>query len=67
MSATIRSKMLFLLIHNQNARIKIYRNIILFSVLYVCEACCLTLREEHRPRVFENRVLREIFGPKRED
>ena len=35
-------------------------------VLYVCETWSLTLREEHRLRVFENRVLRRIFGPKRD-
>jgi hypothetical protein len=35
-------------------------------VLYGCETWSLTLREEHRLRVFENRVLRRIFGPKRE-
>jgi hypothetical protein len=34
-------------------------------VLYGCETWSLTLREEHRLRVFENRVLRRIFGPKR--
>jgi hypothetical protein len=34
-------------------------------VLYGCETRSLTLREEHRLRVFENRVLRRIFGPKR--
>jgi hypothetical protein len=37
-----------------------------FTYLYVCETWALTLREEHRLRVFENRVLRRIFGPKRE-
>jgi hypothetical protein len=36
-------------------------------VLYGCETWSLTLREEHRLRVFENRVLRRIFGPKREE
>jgi hypothetical protein len=35
--------------------------------LYGCEIWCLTLREEHRLRVFENRVLRRIFGPKRDE
>jgi hypothetical protein len=35
-------------------------------VLYGCETWCLTLREEYRLRVFENRVLRRIFGPKRD-
>jgi hypothetical protein len=44
---------------------KIYRNIILSVVLYGCETWLFTLREECRLRVFENRVLREIFGPKR--
>jgi len=67
MSATIRFKTLFLLFHNQNVRIKIYRNMILFSVLYGCETWCLTIREGRRLRVFENRMLREIFGLKRED
>jgi hypothetical protein len=36
-------------------------------VLYGCETWSLSLREEHRLRVFENRVLRRIFGPKRDD
>ena len=44
----------------------IYRTIILPVVLYGCETWLLTLREEHRLRVFENRVLRRIFGPKRD-
>jgi hypothetical protein len=38
----------------------------LFVVLYGCEAWSLTLAEEHRLRVFKNRVLRKIFGPKRD-
>ena len=46
-------------------KIKIYRTIILSFVLNGCETWSLTLREEHRLRVFENRVLRRIFGPKR--
>jgi uncharacterized membrane protein len=46
---------------------KIYRTIILPVVLYRCETWSLTLREEHRLRVFENRVLRRIFGPKRDE
>jgi hypothetical protein len=45
----------------------ISQNIILPFVLYGCETWSLTLREEHRLRVFENRVLRRIFGPKRDD
>jgi hypothetical protein len=44
-----------------------YKTIILPVVLYGCEIWSLTLREEHRLRVFENRVLRRIFGPKRDD
>jgi hypothetical protein len=40
---------------------------ILPLVLYGCEYLSLTLREEHRLRVFENRVLRKIFGPKRDE
>jgi hypothetical protein len=43
------------------------KTIILPVVLYWCETCSLTLREEHRLRVFENRVLRRIFGPKMND
>ena len=48
-------------------KIKIYKTIILPVVLYVCEAWYLTLREEHRLRVFENRILARIFGPKRDE
>ena len=48
-------------------KIKIYRTIILLVVLYGCETWSLTVREEHRLRVFENRVLRRIFGPKRDE
>jgi hypothetical protein len=44
--------------------IKIFRNIILPVVLYGCETLSLILREERRQRVFENRVLRRIFGPR---
>jgi hypothetical protein len=48
----------------RNLRIKIYRTTILPVVLYWCKSWSLTLREERRLRVFENRVLRRIFGPK---
>ena len=51
---------------SKNIKIKIYRNIILPVVLYGCETWSLTLREERGLRVFENRVLRSIFGPKRD-
>jgi hypothetical protein len=47
--------------------IKIYGTIILPILLYGCETWSLTLREEHRLRVSENRVQRRIFGPKREE
>jgi len=46
-----------------NLKIKIYRPIILPVVLYGCEAWSLILREERKMRVFENMVLRRIFGP----
>jgi len=49
-----------------NLKMKIYRNIILPVVLYGCETWSLTLREGCRLRVFENRVLRRIFGPRRD-
>jgi hypothetical protein len=48
-------------------RTRIYKTIILPVVLYGYETRSLTLREEHRPRVFENRVLRRIFGSKRDE
>jgi hypothetical protein len=52
---------------SRNVKVKIYRTIILPVVLYGCETRSLTLREEHRLRVFENRVLKGIFGPKRDE
>jgi hypothetical protein len=52
---------------SKNLKIKIYKTVILPVVLYGCETWSLTLRVEHRLRVFENRVLRRIFGPKREE
>jgi hypothetical protein len=48
-------------------KVKIYKTIILPIVLYGCETWSLTLREEHRLRVFENRVLRRIFGTDRDE
>jgi hypothetical protein len=51
----------------KNVKIRIYESIILPVVLYGCKTWSLTLREEHRLRVFENRVLRRIFGPKRDE
>jgi hypothetical protein len=52
---------------SKNTKIKIYRSIFVPAVLYGCETWSLTLREEHRLRVFENRVLKRIFGPKRDE
>ena len=50
---------------SRKLKIKINRTIILPVVLYGCEAWSLTLREERKLRVFENMVLRRIFGPRR--
>jgi hypothetical protein len=52
---------------SKNVKIGIDKTIILPVVLYGCETWSLILREEHRLRVFENRVLRRIFGPKRDE
>jgi len=52
---------------SKKLKIKIYRTIILPVILYGCETWSLTLREEPRLRVFENRVLRRVFGPKRDE
>jgi hypothetical protein len=53
---------------SRNVKIKIYKTIILPVVSYGCETLSLTLREEHRLRILENRVLvRRIFGPKRDE
>jgi hypothetical protein len=54
--------------HNSKTlKIKKNRTIILPVVLYGCETWSLTLREERRMRVFENRVLRRVFGPKKDE
>jgi len=52
---------------SKNLKIKIYITIILSVVLYGCKTWSLTLREEHRLRVYENRVLRRVFGPKKNE
>jgi hypothetical protein len=52
---------------SRNTKVRVYRTIILPVVLYGCETWSLTLREEQRLRVFENRVLRTIAGPKRDE
>jgi hypothetical protein len=52
---------------SKNLKIRIYKTIFSPVVLYGCETWSLILKEEHRLRVFENRVLRRIFGPKRNE
>jgi hypothetical protein len=52
---------------SKNLKFKIYRTITLPVVLYGCETSSLTLREELRLMVFENRVLTRLFGPKRDE
>jgi hypothetical protein len=52
---------------SKNIKIRIYKIIILPVVLYGCKTYSLTLREKHRPRMFENRVLMRIFGPRRDE
>jgi hypothetical protein len=51
----------------KNVKIRIYKTIIFLVVPNGCETLSLTLREEHRLRVFDNRVLKIIFGPKMDD
>jgi len=52
---------------SKNLKIKIYRNIILPVILYGCGTWSLTLWEERKLKVFENMVLRKIFGPRRDE
>jgi hypothetical protein len=52
---------------SKNLKIRIYKTILLPVILYGCETWSLTLRKEDRLRVFENRMLRRIFGPKRDE
>jgi hypothetical protein len=52
---------------SKNTKFRVYRTIILHVVLYGCETWSLTLKEEQRLNVFESRVLRRIFGPKRDE
>ena len=52
---------------SKNLKIKIYRTIIFPVILYECETWSLTLRKKRKLRVFENMVLRRIFGPRRDE
>jgi hypothetical protein len=65
MPATIRVSLLSSRLLSRNVKVKIYKTIIIPVALYGCETWSLTLREEHRLRVFENRVLKRI--PKRDE
>jgi hypothetical protein len=68
MFAIIQSKIFcFPVSYQKNLKIKIYKTVILPIVLYGYETWSLTLREERRLRVFENRVLRKMFGPKMDE
>ena len=62
---------IFLIIYcvllSKNLKTKIYRTVIFPVVLYGCEAWSLTAREERKLRVFENMLLRRIFGPRRDE
>ena len=59
--------LLFTSLLSKTVKITIYRIMILPVVLYGCETWSLTLRKECRLRVFENRALRKLFGPKRDE
>jgi hypothetical protein len=65
--AAVSAHNFFSCLLSKNVTIRIYKTIILFVVLYGYETWSLTLRKEHRLRVFENRVLRRIFRPKRDE
>ncbi|KAJ4438790.1 hypothetical protein ANN_14741 [Periplaneta americana] len=65
--AGMRNKLLSSSLLSKNLKVRIYKTVILPVLLYGCETWTLTLREEHRLRVFENKVLRKIFGAKRDE
>jgi hypothetical protein len=54
-------------LRSRNVKVKIYKTIIVPVVWYGCETWSLTLREEHRLRAFENKVIRKISGPNRDE
>jgi hypothetical protein len=64
---TITSDSFVFRLLSRDLNTKIYKTTTLSVVLYGCDNWSLTLREEHRLRMFENRVLRRIFVPKREE
>jgi hypothetical protein len=59
--------LLYVRLLSRNIKVKIYKTIILSVVLYGCETWSLALREEHRLRVLENRVLRTVFGNEKDE
>jgi hypothetical protein len=65
MLATVQFRIIYILI--SSLRIKIYRSITVSVTLYGCKTWSVTLREEHRLRVFQNTVLRRICGPGRKE
>jgi hypothetical protein len=67
MLATIWFSLLYSHLLSRNVQVKICKTIIQPVVLYGCETWSLTLNEQHRLRVFENRVLGRIFGPKTDE
>jgi hypothetical protein len=67
MLATIQPRSFCLLVCSLKTKIRICETIIIFVVLYGCETCPVALGQEHRLRVFENRLRRRTFGPKRNE
>jgi hypothetical protein len=67
MLAIIQSKLFRLPVSYKRTKSEIYKTVFLPVVLYGCKAWSLTLGETHRLRIFENRVLRKIFAPEREE
>jgi hypothetical protein len=67
MLATIPSSLLSCRLLSRNVKVKIYKTIILPVIMYGCETWSVTLKTEHRLKVFENRVLRRMFGTKRDE
>jgi hypothetical protein len=63
---SVQSLLSFLLL-SRNVKVKIYKTIFLPAVLYGCETWFITLREDRRLKVYENMVLRKIYGPKRDE
>jgi len=67
MLAAIQFKISVFLSVLYKIKTKMYKSVILPVVLYGCETWSFYLREGHKLRVFENRMLRKVFGPKREE